>query len=79
MHFTPTERKILELMSDFRPHSKKKLHECLVDDMGAHSNVAFHLTNLNNKLAQLGEEIVSIRSTHNGMSYCRMRVSKASE
>ena len=56
--FTPTERKIIAMLADGLPHSKEELHGCLVDDLGAATNVRVHIRNLRIKLRPKGEEIV---------------------
>jgi DNA-binding CsgD family transcriptional regulator len=48
--YTPTQRKILAVLSDGRPHSREELFACLPDDLGSVSNVRAHLSILRRKL-----------------------------
>lgn len=57
-HFTPTERRILNVLADGLPHRREELHACLPDELGAVANVYMHVTNLRRKLAKRGEAIL---------------------
>lgn len=48
--FTPTERAILDILSDGQPHAKDELIACLPDDLGDFGNVQNHLTNIRKKI-----------------------------
>lgn len=56
--FTPTERRILALLADGRPHPRRAIHRLLPDDLGPLSNVQPHISNLRAKLRDRGETIV---------------------
>lgn len=56
---TPTERCIMERLSDGQPHTRRELHECLPDDLGALGNIKTHISNIRKKLPR-AEEIVCV-------------------
>lgn len=47
---TPTETKLLELLSDGQPHYHKELVKCLWDEMGGRNNVRQRIFHLRKKL-----------------------------
>lgn len=69
MKFTPTQRRILALLSDNRPHTPEELHRLLPDELGVVTNVRAHLTELRKKLREDGEDVSCDRV--NGVSYYR--------
>lgn len=58
--FTPVERRILEVLSDGKDHTKTELHGCLNDDMGPKSNVSVHVFNIRKKIQPHGQDIVCV-------------------
>ena len=56
--FTPTERRILSLLSDGLPHKRKEVHGCLDDDLAAMAAIRWHIMNLRTKLRRSGQDIV---------------------
>lgn len=64
LHFTPTERRILKVLSDGKPHTRKELFACLPDDLASLSSIKPHLTKLRKKLRPLGQEIVCLIEKH---------------
>lgn len=56
--FTPTESRLLSLLSDGLPHSKKELHACLYDSLGILNNIQAHISHLRSKIRPKGEDIV---------------------
>lgn len=56
--FTPTEKRMLAVLADGLPHTRQELHACLVDDMGALSNIRPHLTAIRRTLRAAGEDVV---------------------
>lgn len=48
--YTPTEQKIMDLLSDGQAHSRREIHACLPDDLGLLSNIKPHIGNLRKKL-----------------------------
>jgi DNA-binding response OmpR family regulator len=57
---TPTQRRILELLSDGAPHSRVEIHKCLWDDMGALSNIQVHISALRKIVRLDGEDILCV-------------------
>lgn len=56
--WTPTERRMLAVLSDGLPHTRGELHACLWDDHAALQAIRFHISCIRRKLAPLGETIV---------------------
>lgn len=56
--FTPTQRRILRLLSDGKPHTKEEVKGCLGDELASMSAVYFQISRLRQKLATKGEDIV---------------------
>lgn len=52
--FTPTERRIVEVLKDCQPHSKNALYDCLEDELSGPTALSYHLTNIRHKLRILG-------------------------
>jgi hypothetical protein len=69
--YTPTQRKILAVLSDRRPHSPAELFACLPDDLGSVRNIRPHLTRLRSKLRPRRDIVceVRIRSERREVSY----------
>lgn len=74
--FTPTESRLLAVLADGQPHSRRELHACLPDDLGALSNIQPHLTVLRRRLRLRGEDIVCELNTngHPGIRYRHVRL-----
>jgi DNA-binding CsgD family transcriptional regulator len=60
MHFTPTQRRILQVLADGEPHRPTELAAQLDDDMGPVSNVKPHLTAIRKLLRLRGEDILCV-------------------
>lgn len=56
--FTPTERRMLAVLSDGMMHSREELHACLPDDLDPLSAIRNHVSNLRKKLLPKGQDIV---------------------
>lgn len=56
--FTPVQRRMLAVLSDGEPHSRQELHGCLADDLGALSNIRWHLMQLRKKLRVKGQDVL---------------------
>ena len=56
--FSPTQRAMLEVLKDGRPHPIEELHACLRDELGPASNVAPHLSAMRLKLRAIGQDIL---------------------
>jgi hypothetical protein len=55
---TVTQLKMLEVLSDGRPHQKTELHACLSDDLAQMSALTPHLVAIRKMLRLQGEEVV---------------------
>jgi DNA-binding response OmpR family regulator len=58
--FTPTERAILKVLEDGKPHPRDELRACLPDKLGNFQNVNVHVTNLRRKLRPRGHNVVCL-------------------
>lgn len=56
--YTPTQQRMVDVLSDGQPHRREELHACLVDELGAVENIRVHLSALRAKLRPLGEDIL---------------------
>ena len=56
--FTPTQRRMLKLLSDGKGHSKHELKLCIDDELASMSSVFFHISTLRKKLHAKGEDII---------------------
>lgn len=71
-HLTPTQRCLLHTLSDGLPHTRRELHRCLPDDLGALSNIKVHLSAMRKLLRPRGEDILCV--LHNRtICYCLVR------
>ena len=55
--YTPTQRKLLSILADGKPHTVAELFTCLPDDLGEATNVRSHLTGLRKRLRGEGRDI----------------------
>lgn len=56
--FTPTQRAILQVLSDGLPHRREELHACLPDELGPQRNIRAHITAIRKILRPRGEDVV---------------------
>ena len=56
--FTPTQRRMLAVLSDGLPHTRLELAECLEDDLANPASVKKHLYLMRKVLRAQGQEIV---------------------
>lgn len=56
--FTPTERRILEVLADGHAHPREQLLTCLLDDQARPSMLQRHISNLRQKLSAKQETII---------------------
>lgn len=56
--FTPTQQRMLDTLSDGRPHTRAELHACLADELGSTSNISSHLSEIRKALRPKGQDIV---------------------
>jgi len=56
--YTPTQRKLLIVLSDGLPHTREELHKSLPDDLAIPATLRMHLSNIRKKLHPLGQDIL---------------------
>jgi hypothetical protein len=65
--YTPTQRAILQTLSDGLRHSKSELRSCLPDDLADDTNLRWHVCMIRKMLRPRGEDIICEfyeRTTH---------------
>lgn len=62
---TPTQSRMLNILSDGLPHSREELHACLNDDLGELSNIQPHISLLRKSLRRHGQEIECVNRAGN--------------
>jgi hypothetical protein len=65
--YTPTQRRIMDVLADGQLHEKRDLMSCLYEDNI--SNLGVHLAYLRRKLRALGQDIICERTGSNGACY----------
>ena len=55
---TPTQRRMLALLSDGKVHSKEEMHKCLCDELGRIENISPHVTHLRQQLRTVNRDLV---------------------
>lgn len=58
IHYTPTEKRMLELLSDGKPHTRKEMHGCLWDEHSELTAIQIHISKIRHKLLTKGETII---------------------
>ena len=56
--FTPTEQRLLTILSDGMPHKRSELLAVLPDELGGFGNVRKHLTQIRKRLRPRGEDVI---------------------
>ncbi len=56
--FTPTEQRILNLLSDGLPHSREEIRHCLSDELAPKAAIRPHIASIRRVLRLLGEDII---------------------
>lgn len=56
--FTATENRIVELLSDGRPHRREEIHALLSDNLAALPAIQVHISNIRKKIKLRGEDIL---------------------
>lgn len=57
--YTPTQKRILAVLSDGLPHTRDELMRCLNDDMAEEGTLKAHIQMIRNKLRPIGQNIIS--------------------
>ena len=63
--YTPTEKRIINLLSDGRAHSREEIHELLEDELSPLSAINYHITNLRSKVKGRGLIILCVSVRRN--------------
>lgn len=58
VRLTPTERRMLTMLSDGMPHDREELQKCLWDDRGDKVNIKPHLSRIRRVLRLDGEDVI---------------------
>jgi len=58
--FTPTQQRIMDLLSDGKPHCKDELQKCLSDELAGDTAVGFHLTAIRKVLSKRNEGVLCV-------------------
>lgn len=58
--FTPTEKRILTVLSDGLPHTRQELHRCLSDELAELSAIQPHISRIRRRLQNKGQDIVCV-------------------
>ena len=58
--FTPTQKRMLELLSDGLPHRREELHKCLEDDLSQLNAIQPHISRIRDKIRGKGEDIICV-------------------
>lgn len=56
--FTPTEQRILKLLSDGQRHKRKEIHACLFDELSELKTIRYHICMMRKVLRPKGEDII---------------------
>ena len=70
--FTPTQRRIYDVLQDGKFHTRDELHSCLPDDLSSNGSVRFHLSNVRKIVREFNMEIVC--QIHGQMTHYRLIV-----
>lgn len=71
--FTPTEERILALLSDGLRHERAQVFSCLDDELAGPTALDFHIATLRPKLRRKGQEIV-MEMYNGGKHYRHVRL-----
>lgn len=72
--FTPTEERMLVVLSDGDRHKKEELHKCLFDELSQLMTVNYHIQNMRRKLERKGQTIVVERGKGYDLFYRHVRL-----
>ena len=73
-NFTPTQQKIIDMLSDGKPHSRKELKRCLPDELAELKTVNVHIAHIRLKLRPLGEDIICEMGPMNHLGFRHIRL-----
>lgn len=58
VRYTPTEQRMLEMLSDGMRHLREELHTCLWDEQSSLKAIRVHICRLRVKLRRFGEDLI---------------------
>ena len=58
IQLTPTQEKMLGVLSDGMRHTRQELHACLSDELAPLSNIQMHISNIRKVLRPIGQDII---------------------
>lgn len=67
--YTPTEQRIINMLSDGQSHTTAELKTCLDDELASASAVRFHISNIRQRLRPKGEDIVYVMHFQRKLAY----------
>lgn len=74
VRFTPTQQRIMDLLSDGQPHGRTELHGCLRDSLSEVQTIENHISHLRKVLRPRGEDIICVRRIAIENSYQLVRL-----
>lgn len=60
MHLTPTEQKIIDLLSDGLPHQRADVLKCVNDRLADLHTLAVHMFNIRRKVRPFGKDVLLV-------------------
>ena len=72
--FTPTQQRLLKLLSDGMPHTRKELVKCLDDELTSLDTVNVHISYLRRKLRPIGQDIICEMGSSYKLGYRHVRL-----
>lgn len=70
MQYTPTQRRLLDMLSDGKPHRREELYGCIDDELADVAKcLRVHLTHLRKKLRKLSQDVLC--ELHRGKPHYR--------
>ena len=58
--YTPTESRLVAMLSDGKVHSRRELLTCIDDDQAEFANLRVHLSRVRKKVQPLGQDIMYV-------------------
>lgn len=58
--FTPTQLRLLAVLNDGLPHSRRELCNCVPNDMTSWATIKVHLSNIRKKIRPRGEDVLCV-------------------
>lgn len=75
--FTPTEKRILNVLADGKPHEVEELRACLDDELAGETALMFHIFRIRKKLKPYGQYIRSLLA-HDELPACYVHITRDS-